>query len=58
MAAEELWPGFGGLSILAKAEAELEPLFRGRVPSQKWILAAHGGAVAFRFFTGPPVLSW
>ena len=29
----------------------------GRVPSQKWIAAAYGDAVAFRSFTGPHVLS-
>ena len=55
MVAEELEPLWGGSSILARAEGELEP--------EGWVLgpriggsaAAYGGAVAFRGSQGPQV---
>ena len=57
MAAEELRSLFGGSSISVKAEGISSRSSEGRVSSQKWIAAAYGGAVAFRSFTGPLVLS-
>ena len=57
MAAEDLGPLFGERVSKPRLKVNSSRSSDGVVVCQKWIAAAYGGAVVFRSFTGPLVLS-